>query len=476
MKAAGYKPLPSNAPGPGYKGSTFQSAGAARTGAGPCPLHRRGGRARGRRDRGDRAGRLRADRGRYEDLPVVADAARRRSRRARCSCTIRCRATRCFEFGYGDRSGDRSGVWRRRLTRSRSTLDAQRISGAPMEPKACRRDLRRARPTASTSTCRPRAWPTSRRRSARSPACRREHFRIHATDVGGGFGVRNEVYPENRRGAAGGEDARPPGQMGRHALGKPRQRSPGPRRGAERRRWRSMPTGNFLALRVQWLVNMGAYCSKNGPVHQHHGVADAAWRTTSTSVPALLRPAQAGVDQLPRRAPPIAARAGPTCPISGSVWSTRPRASPASTASGCAAATCCRRSAFPVQDADRLTYDSGDPPALLDAALEAADWDEFEARGGREAKRRGKLRGIGLALFIEPSGGVGKEEIAIRFERNGEIVALSRSPARAGRAMRPCSPRSSPRCSASSRHGRPCRPAIRRPEAHRHRHASARAR
>jgi carbon-monoxide dehydrogenase large subunit len=76
------------------------------------------------------------------------------------------------------------------------------------------------------------------------------------------------------------------------------------------------------------------------------------------------------------------------------------------------------KDAFPYKTPTGSTYDSGDPPALLDNVLQAADWSGFAARRD-EAKARGKLRGIGCAAFIEPSGGVGQEEIAIRFDAAG---------------------------------------------------------
>src|SRR5262249_23902829 len=51
---------------------------------------------------------------------------------------------------------------------------------------------------------------------------------------------------------------------------------------------------------------------------------------------------------------------------------------------------------------------------------DAADWKSFERRR-RAAQRQGKLRGIGCAVFIEPSGGVGEEEIIIRFDADGAL-------------------------------------------------------
>src|SRR5262249_17940037 len=78
------------------------------------------------------------------------------------------------------------------------------------------------------------------------------------------------------------------------------------------------------------------------------------------------------------------------------------------------------KSAFPYLTPTGSTYDSGDPPGLLKQAVDAADWKTFERRR-RAATRHGKLRGIGCAVFIEPSGGVGQEEIAIRFDAGGAL-------------------------------------------------------
>ena len=56
--------------------------------------------------------------------------------------------------------------------------------------------------------------------------------RIHARDVGGGFGVRNEIYPEFAALAFAAREPRPPGEMGRHARRVDRERPPGARRHA----------------------------------------------------------------------------------------------------------------------------------------------------------------------------------------------------------------------------------------------------
>src|SRR4029450_1550870 len=77
------------------------------------------------------------------------------------------------------------------------------------------------------------------------------------------------------------------------------------------------------------------------------------------------------------------------------------------------------KDAFPYQTPTPV-YDSGDPPGLLDLAVEQSSWNTFEGRRS-ESKGRGKLRGIGCAIFIEPSGGgsAPKEEVALKFGDSG---------------------------------------------------------
>ena len=58
---------------------------------------------------------------------------------------------------------------------------------------------------------------------------------------------------------------------------------------------------------------------------------------------------------------------------------------------------------FPYQTPVILTYDIGDYDASLDAALQASDYAGFPQRRA-EAERRGKLRGIGLSTYIEACG------------------------------------------------------------------------
>jgi carbon-monoxide dehydrogenase large subunit len=95
--------------------------------------------------------------------------------------------------------------------------------------------------------------------------------------------------------------------------------------------------------------------------------------------------------------------------------------------------------AYPYQTPVALQYDSGDYFATLDLATKAADYAGFEARRA-EAAARGKLRGIGIATYIEacgiaPSAVVGSlgaraglfEAAAVRVHPTGSVTILTGS-------------------------------------------------
>jgi parallel beta-helix repeat protein len=81
------------------------------------------------------------------------------------------------------------------------------------------------------------------------------------------------------------------------------------------------------------------------------------------------------------------------------------------------------KDAYPYKTPIGVTYDSGDPAGLLEDAMKIADWKGFKARR-QESKRRGKLRGRGVAVFVEPSGGGIKDEVAIKFGSSGNTFNL----------------------------------------------------
>ena len=80
--------------------------------------------------------------------------------------------------------------------------------------------------------------------------------------------------------------------------------------------------------------------------------------------------------------------------------------------------------AMPYKAPSGMAYDSGEFTAVLDKALQASDWDGFEARKA-ESKARGKLRGRGIGSYLEVTAPAGKEYGGIRFEDDGTVTMLS---------------------------------------------------
>ena len=76
--------------------------------------------------------------------------------------------------------------------------------------------------------------------------------------------------------------------------------------------------------------------------------------------------------------------------------------------------------AMPYTNPFGIVYDSGDYPAVLDRALHLADWAGFEARR-REARSRGRYRGIGLASYIEIATGAPRERAHVTARADGWI-------------------------------------------------------
>ncbi|WP_052214622.1 xanthine dehydrogenase family protein molybdopterin-binding subunit [Belnapia sp. F-4-1] len=80
--------------------------------------------------------------------------------------------------------------------------------------------------------------------------------------------------------------------------------------------------------------------------------------------------------------------------------------------------------AFPFQASTGSVYDSGDFTAVLERALEAADWEGFAARKA-ESKARGKLRGRGIGNFLECTAPPMKEQGEIRFNEDGTVTIIT---------------------------------------------------
>jgi carbon-monoxide dehydrogenase large subunit len=158
--------------------------------------------------------------------------------------------------------------------------------------------------------------------------------------------------------------------------------------------------GNFLALRVSTVANMGAYLSTFAPA-------------VPTYLSATLL---AGVYKTPAIYAEVRAIFTNTVPVDAYRGAGRPESTfllerlldTIAHDTGMDRVELRRRNfipadAFPYQTPVALQYDSGDYQSTLNSALKAADWDGFPARRAA-AKARGKLRGIGVSTYVEACG------------------------------------------------------------------------
>jgi len=84
-----------------------------------------------------------------------------------------------------------------------------------------------------------------------------------------------------------------------------------------------------------------------------------------------------------------------------------------------------RRSDMPYTMPVGGTIDDGDMPGIMEAALEKADYDGFAARRA-ESEARGMRRGIGVTMYLEQCGDRGGDDaVDFRFQADGSICVLA---------------------------------------------------
>jgi carbon-monoxide dehydrogenase large subunit len=82
--------------------------------------------------------------------------------------------------------------------------------------------------------------------------------------------------------------------------------------------------------------------------------------------------------------------------------------------------------AMPYTTPTHKVYDSGDFAGHMRRAQEIIDWNGFGKRAAASKKAR-KLRGIGLATYIEACGNNGPDAATVRLERDGNVTVLAGS-------------------------------------------------
>jgi aerobic carbon-monoxide dehydrogenase large subunit len=299
-----------------------------------------------------------------------------------------------------------------------------RVTGVPMEPRACVANFDKA-----TGRYTLHAGGGGAVRQKREIAgvlgIDPETLRVMTLDVGGNFGTRNRVYVEYALILwAAGKLKRPvkctstrsecflSDYQGRDLVAKFELALDA--------------KGRFLALRATNISNAGARCVSLSPLSKGSGLI-----TGSYAIPvATLRAMSVYTNTVPTQAYRSSGRPEMTFAVERLI-------DIAAAELGMDRVAIRRRnlvkpSAMPYRNAVGMLYDSGRYQDAMDIAMRIADWDGFTARK-REAARRGRLLGRGLANYVESSIGAPKEQARITVRPDGFVdVIIGTQPAGQG--------------------------------------------
>lgn len=243
-----------------------------------------------------------------------------------------------------------------------------------------------------------------------------EKLRVITQDVGGAFGMKTPPYPEY-----------PALLVAARQLGRPVQwQSTRSEAFVTDTQARDTVTeaelaidekGKFLALRVRHLCNQGAYVSTAGVGINTNNFARC--------LPGMYR--------IPKVEASVACYFSNTIPIGPYRGAGRPEANyvlervveEAARITGIDPVRLRKKNLIPPSampfKTPINTYDSGDFPAIVDRALELADFDNFNKRR-RESSKRKKLRGIGVSCMLEHAGALPMEQASVSFPGGDQLV------------------------------------------------------
>lgn len=243
-----------------------------------------------------------------------------------------------------------------------------------------------------------------------------EQFRVITPDTGGGFGTKLFIYREYPLVLIAAEKLGRPvtwvSDRSEHFLADMHGRD-----NVARAELALDAKGRFLGLRADVLANMGAYLSQFGPYIPYGGV---------DMLPGLYR-----FKALHCRVRGVYTN---TVPVDAYRGAGRPEAAylierlvdKAALELGIKPDVLRRRnfivpSRMPWKTPTGKVYDSGEFDGHMRQAMETADWKGFTARR-RASARAGKLRGIGLATYIEVCAGGGAETARVVLEETGDLT------------------------------------------------------
>lgn len=241
-----------------------------------------------------------------------------------------------------------------------------------------------------------------------------ERMRVVVPDVGGGFGMKNYVYPEYVLVLwAARKLGRPVRWVSERA--EDFISSAHGRDFFARSRLALDKDGRFLALEVRAVANMGAYLSTSGPISSTNAAGSAMGGVYD--IPSVFVEVRGAFTNTP----PIDAYRGAGKPEAN--YLIERLVNLASVRTGIDAVKLRRRNIirkFPHHTAMGMKIDGGRFGTNLDDAIALADIDGFRKRR-RQSVKAGLLRGIGIACFLETARGVPAEFARAAFEADGTV-------------------------------------------------------
>ncbi|MBI1204512.1 MAG: molybdopterin-dependent oxidoreductase [Rhodopseudomonas sp.] len=245
-----------------------------------------------------------------------------------------------------------------------------------------------------------------------------DKMRVITPDVGGGFGTKLFPYREYALAAVAAEKLRKPvkwvADRMEHFLGDSHGRD-----NISTATLALDDKGKFLALDIDIVADMGAYLSCYAPYIPWLGMGMA---TGSYDIPAChVRLRAAYTNTVPVDAYRGAGRPEASYLIERAVDNTARELG--MTQDALRRKNLIKPSALPYATPTGKVYDSGEFAATMVRAQELIDWKGFGKRV-TAAKRAGKLRGIGMATYIEACGANGPETAHVTLDRDGGVTVL----------------------------------------------------
>src|ERR671935_1640941 len=320
-----------------------------------------------------------------------------------------------MDYESGDDAGSKAAFAKAART---IELDVaiSRVVGNPMEPRACLAHWDARQEQYHLYTCTQGA-PIMRNQLSAVLGVPPEKIRVIAEEVGGGFGVRFNLYPEYCAALfAARKLGRPVKWNGtRSEVFLADEQARGVRsRGA----LAVDANGRILAMRFDMLADLGAYLAPTGPFINTIGIVNCL--SGVYDVPA----AYARIRLALTNTAPMAAYRGAGRPIMS--YALERLVEHAAHELGMDPAEFRRRNfirRFPYKIAAGFEYDSGDFESVMNKALAAADGAGF-ARRKAESQKRGRLRGRGMSTYIEATGPgfAPQDQIELRWGGDGTLT------------------------------------------------------